>query len=92
MGVPSWPATLQAPCIGRKPKAMVVTMRVLVVKISGLPLRNFKRKNHLDVAPWRGTEYIIRGKMVASPSPGRGESCVSKLPMCHNPTFGRIRG
>jgi hypothetical protein len=24
-------------------------------------------------APWRVTEYTIRGKVVASPNPGRGE-------------------
>jgi hypothetical protein len=30
-------------------------------------------------APWRGTEYTIRGKVVASPSPGRGESSESKV-------------
>jgi hypothetical protein len=29
-------------------------------------------------APWRVTEYTIRGKVVAPPSPGRGESCESK--------------
>jgi hypothetical protein len=32
------------------------------------------------LAPWRGTEYTIRGKVVISPSPGRGEFCVSKCP------------
>jgi hypothetical protein len=31
--------------------------------------------------PWKAAEYTIRGKMVAFPSSGRGESCVSKLPM-----------
>jgi hypothetical protein len=28
---------------------------------------------------WRDAEYTIEGKVVASPNPGRGESCVSKL-------------
>jgi len=30
--------------------------------------------------PWSVAENIISGKVVASPSPGRGESCVSKCP------------
>jgi hypothetical protein len=37
-------------------------------------------------APWRGPEYTIRGKVVASPSPGRGESCVSVLPVARPST------
>jgi hypothetical protein len=28
-----------------------------------------------DLALWLGIENTIRGKVVASPSPGRGESC-----------------
>jgi hypothetical protein len=39
-------------------------------------------------APWRVTEYTIRGKVVASPSPGCGESCVSVLPMARPSTKG----
>jgi hypothetical protein len=31
--------------------------------------------------PPRAIEYTIRGKVVASPSLGRGESCVSMLPV-----------
>jgi hypothetical protein len=31
------------------------------------------------LAPWRGTEYTIRGKVVTSPSPGRDESSESKV-------------
>ncbi len=38
--------------------------------------------------PWRATEYIIRGKVVASPSPSRGESCVSVLPVARPSTKG----
>jgi hypothetical protein len=35
---------------------------------------------------WRGTKYTIRGKVVASPKLGRGESCVSELPMARPST------
>jgi hypothetical protein len=36
---------------------------------------------------WRGTKYTIRGKVVAfPPSPGRGESCVSMLPVARPST------
>ncbi len=41
--------------------------RVLIVAISGFPLRSLGTKSHLDVAPWRGAEYTIRGEVVASP-------------------------
>jgi hypothetical protein len=34
---------------------------VLIVGISGLPLGSPETKCHLDVAPWRGVEYTIRG-------------------------------
>jgi len=37
-------------------------------------------------ASWRGTKYIIRGKVVASPSPGCGESCESELPVARPST------
>ncbi len=30
---------------------------------------------------WKSTEYIIKGKVMASPSPGHGESCESELPV-----------
>jgi hypothetical protein len=30
-------------------------------------------------ASWNGTKYIIKGKVVASPSLGRGEFCESKF-------------
>jgi hypothetical protein len=33
--------------------------------------------------PWKVVEYSIRGKVVASPSPGHGEFCVSELPVAH---------
>ncbi len=39
-------------------------------------------KNHLDVAPVeRCRVYYNGGKVVASPSPGRDESCVFVLPV-----------
>ncbi len=38
--------------------------------ISGLPLESLGTKGHLDVAPWRGAENTIRGKVVASPKFG----------------------
>jgi hypothetical protein len=44
--------------------------RVLTLVISGLPFGNPGTKNHLDVGPWRGAEYNIRGKVVASPKSG----------------------
>jgi hypothetical protein len=37
------------------------------------------QKCHLDVGPWPSIEYIIRGKVVASPNLGRGESCESEF-------------
>jgi hypothetical protein len=39
-------------------------------------------------APWRVIEYAIKGKVVASPSPSRGESCVSVLPVARLSTKG----
>jgi hypothetical protein len=39
-------------------------------------------------APWLAIEYTIRGKVVASPSSGRGESKVSVLPVAHPSTNG----
>ncbi len=33
-----------------------------IVGISGLPLENPRTKSHLDVAPWRAVEYIIKGE------------------------------
>jgi hypothetical protein len=38
--------------------------------------------------PRRVTEYTIRGKVVASPKPDRGESCVSVLPVARPSTKG----
>jgi len=42
-------------------------MRVPILGISGLPIGNPETKCHLGVAPWLGTKYTIRGKVVASP-------------------------
>jgi len=39
---------------------------VLTFKILGLSFGSPGTKCHLDVASWRGIEYIIRGKVVAS--------------------------
>ncbi len=44
--------------------------KIPIVGISGLPLGNPGTKSDLDVAPWRGAEYTIRGKVVASPKSG----------------------
>jgi hypothetical protein len=50
----------------------------------GTPGREYResreRKAIWMLAPWRGTKYTIRGKVVTSPSLGRDESCVSKCP------------
>jgi len=35
-------------------------------KVSGVP----GEKSHLDVGPWRGAKYTIRGKVMASPKFG----------------------
>jgi len=37
-------------------------------------------------APWKGAEYTIRGKWWLPPSSGRGESCVSVLPVARPST------
>ncbi len=56
-------------------------------KITGSQLWEF-RDSHLGVpgqnaiwmwASWRATKYIIRGKVISSPSPGHGESCESEF-------------
>jgi len=50
----------------------------------GIPTRESWEKKAIWMwAMWRGLEYTIREKVVASPSSGRGESCVSMLPMAH---------
>ncbi len=46
---------------------------------AGVPRESRERKAIWMLAPWRGTEYTIRGKVVTSPSPGRGESSESKV-------------
>jgi hypothetical protein len=46
----------------------------------GTPAReSWERKAIWMLAPWRSTEYTIRGKVVTSPSPGRDESSESKV-------------
>jgi hypothetical protein len=39
---------------------------VLAMGIWGLPLGSLGTKIHLDVAPWRGIEYTIGGKVLPS--------------------------
>jgi len=41
-----------------------------IVRITGFPLGSPKTKCHLDVGLWKGIEYTIRGKVVASPKSG----------------------
>jgi hypothetical protein len=50
---------------------------VLIFEISKLPLRSPKTKWRLGDVLWPSTNYTIRGKVVASPSLGHGESCES---------------
>jgi hypothetical protein len=55
----------------------------------GTPTRESRERKAIWMqALWRVTEYTIRGKVVASPSSGRGESCVSVLPMARPSTKG----
>jgi hypothetical protein len=55
----------------------------------GTPTRESRERKAIWMwAPWRVTEYTIRGKVVASPSPGRGESCVSVLAVACPSTKG----
>jgi hypothetical protein len=55
----------------------------------GTPSRESRERKVIWMwAPWRGVEYTIRGKVMASPSLGRGESCVSVLPMARSSTKG----
>jgi hypothetical protein len=57
----------------------------------GTPTRESQERKAIWMqAPWRVTEYTIRGKVVASPSPGRGESCVSVLPVALPSTKGAL--
>ncbi len=61
---------------------------VPTLAISGLPFGSPETKSHLDVGPWRGAEYTIRGKVVAPPSLGRGEFCESELLVARLSTKG----
>jgi hypothetical protein len=45
-------------------------IEIATMGISRLSLGSPETKSHLDVAPWKGVEYIIRGKVVASPKSG----------------------
>jgi hypothetical protein len=40
--------------------------KVMAPKVMGVPIGSLETKCHLDVAPWRATKNIIRGKVVAS--------------------------
>jgi hypothetical protein len=55
----------------------------------GTPTRESQERKAIWMpTPWRVTEYTIRGKVVTSPSPGCGESCVSVLPVARPSTKG----
>ncbi len=55
----------------------------------GTPTReSHERKAIWMWAPWRGPEYTIRGRWWLPPSPGRGEFCVSVLPVARPNTKG----
>jgi hypothetical protein len=50
--------------------------KVLILKISGLPIWESRVKMTFGCRPtWPGIENTIRGKVVVSPNPSRGESC-----------------
>ncbi len=62
-------------------------MKLWALKVLGVPTLAIS-DSHLGIlgqnaiwmwALWRGTKYIIRGKVVAPPSLGRGESCESEF-------------
>jgi hypothetical protein len=53
--------------------------RVLVVIISGLPLGNPGTKYIWVLVPWPCIKYTIRGKVVAFPKLGHGESYESMV-------------
>ncbi len=52
-------------------------MRVPILGISGLPLGVVRQNDIWVLAPWPGIEYIIKGKVVASPKFGLWWSCES---------------
>jgi len=55
-------------------------MRVkLALGILGLPLESPETKCHLDVGPVTSHRVYYKGKVVTSPSLGRGESCKSEF-------------
>jgi hypothetical protein len=57
--------------------------------ISGLPRGSPGKKSHLDVvSAERRREYYKGGRWWLPPSPGRGESCVSVLPVVGPSTKG----
>ncbi len=59
-------------------------VRVLVVRILGLPLGSLGTKCHLDVGlVERHIIYYKGERWWLPPSPDHGESCESKLPMVH---------
>jgi hypothetical protein len=70
-------------------RSKVCTRSYAPSKLREPQLREF-RDSHLGIPRqkaiwmwplWRTTEYTIRGKVVASPSLGHGESCVFELPV-----------
>jgi len=51
--------------------------KILILTISGLPTRESRDKMTFGYSPMAGTNNTIRGKVLASPSLGCGESCES---------------
>ncbi len=52
-------------------------VKVPTLGISRFPFGSPRQNDIWVLVPWLGTKYTIRGKVVASPSLGRGEFCES---------------
>jgi hypothetical protein len=62
---------------------------VPILTISRLPLGSPRTKSHLDVGPVEKCKVYYKGEGGGfPPSPGRGESCVSMLPVVRPSTKG----
>jgi hypothetical protein len=55
-------------------------------KVAGVPTLAILGKCHLDVDLVERHKVYYKGKVVAPPSPGRGESCESELPVARPST------
>jgi hypothetical protein len=73
--------------LGRKPKVRVVTPKVvgvLTLAISGLPLGSPGTKSHFGCGSCGKAQNMLeKGRWWLPPSPGRGESYESELPMVY---------